>query len=124
MFGIFNNHFELRNARFIRGWIDDLSMPESIWNFGEFTLPLLGWNDLRLLPILYAVSQLASGFLSRNPSQTSQQNKLILIMPLVLFFVLYNLPSGLLVYWVVTNVLMIVQQSITKIKKKAVGNAL
>lgn len=119
MFGIFNNHFELRNAVFIRNWIDDLSMPESIWNFGDFTLPLLGWNDLRLLPILYVVSQFLSGYLSKNPAQTQQQNKMLLIMPLVLFFVLYNLPSGLLVYWIVTNLLMVGQQTISKIKKKA-----
>ena len=120
MFGIFNNHFELRNAPFIMGWIDDLSMPESILNFGDFTLPLLGWNDLRLLPILYAVSQFLSGYFSKNPAQTQQQSRMMMFMPLVLFFILYNLPSGLLVYWVITNILMVVQQLITKIKKKKI----
>ena len=118
MFGIFNNHFELRNAPFIMGWIDDLSMPESILNFGDFTLPILGWNDLRLLPILYAISQFLSGYFSKNPGQTQQQSRMMMLMPLVLFFILYNLPSGLLVYWVITNMLMVVQQLITKMKKK------
>lgn len=118
MFGLFNNHFELRDAVFIMGWIDDLSMPESILNFGDFTLPLLGWNDLRLLPILYAGSQLLSGYISRNPGQTAQQNKMTLLMPVVLFFVLYNLPAGLLVYWVVTNLLTTAQQMATRARRK------
>jgi YidC/Oxa1 family membrane protein insertase len=31
-------------------------------------------------------------------------------MPIVFFFILYNTPSGLLVYWIVSNVLSIGQQ--------------
>lgn len=127
MFGIFNNHFELRNAIFISGWIDDLSMPESILNFGTFVVPILGWNDLRLLPILYAITQLISAYLSRNPAQATQQAKMMMfLMPIMLFFILYNLPSGLLVYWVATNMLMIIQQSINRAKRnrKAKGNDL
>jgi YidC/Oxa1 family membrane protein insertase len=43
-------------------------------------------------------------------------------MPLIFFFWLYNSPSGLMLYWSVTNFLSIIQQMITnkeQAKKKA-----
>ena len=33
-------------------------------------------------------------------------------MPIMFFFVLYDVPSGLLIYWIVSNVLTIVQQMV------------
>ena len=111
MFGLFNNHFELRGAGFIPGWIEDLSAPESIWNFGDFTLPFLGWNDLRLLPIIFVGTQLLSSKFMQSPgAQGGQMKMMTYMLPLVFFFVLYNMPSGLLVYWIVTNVLTVGQQ--------------
>ena len=119
MFGIFNNHFELRGATFIAGWINDLSRPESIWNFGEFTIPILGWNDLRLLPLLFVATQVLSGIIIKNPAQSQQQARMFaIIMPVVFFFLLYNMPSGLLLYWIVTNLLTIVQQANTVMARK------
>ena len=121
MFGLFNNHFDLRGAAFITGWIDDLSRPESIWNFGGFTLPLLGWNDLRLLPIIFVLSQLVTSMLTQTPSASQRQTRMMtFILPIVFFFILYDMPSGLLVYWIVTNVLTAGQQFYnSRIKKRA-----
>lgn len=111
MFGLFNNHFDLRGATFIPGWIDDLSSPESILSFGDFTLPILGWNDLRLLPILFVGTQLITSKFMQSPGASTQQMRMITyFLPIVFFFVLYNMPSGLLVYWIVTNVLTAGQQ--------------
>ncbi|NBF41241.1 MAG: membrane protein insertase YidC [Spirochaetes bacterium] len=118
MFGLFNNHFDLRGATFIPGWINDLSAPESILNFGSFTLPILGWNDLRLLPILFVGTQLITSKIMQNPGASTQQMRMITYMlPIVFFFVLYNMPSGLLVYWIVTNVLTAAQQYFNNRKK-------
>jgi YidC/Oxa1 family membrane protein insertase len=39
------------------------------------------------------------------------------MLPIVFFFVLYNMPSGLLVYWIVTNVLTAGQQYFNNRKK-------
>ncbi len=42
MFDLLKSTFELRGASFIPGWIDDLSAPDVIWNWG---LPhLLYWQ--------------------------------------------------------------------------------
>ncbi|HEY9053802.1 MAG TPA: membrane protein insertase YidC, partial [Rectinemataceae bacterium] len=113
MYNLFNNHFDLRGASFIPVWIPDLSLPESIVNFGSFRLPLLGWNDIRALPIIYLASQLLYGKFTQTPQsgQNAGQMKLMMYgMPIMFFFVLYDVPSGLLIYWIVSNVLTIVQQ--------------
>ena len=105
LYGLLNKYFDLRGAVFIDGWIMDLSAPESIWNFGNFTLPILGWNDLRLLPILYLGTQLIMSKFTQAPSgggQNAMQTKMLTLgMPIMFFFILYDMPSGLLLYWTV-----------------------
>jgi YidC/Oxa1 family membrane protein insertase len=113
MYNLFNNHFDLRGASFIPGWIGDLSLPESVINFGAFRLPLVGWSDLRALPIIYLASQLLYGKFTQTPQsgQNASQMKLMMFgMPIMFFFILYDVPSGLLLYWIVSNVLTIIQQ--------------
>ena len=115
MYSLFNNHFDLRGAMCIPGWIPDLSLPESIWDFpGNFRLPLLGWNALRLLPFIYVGSQLIYGKVTQAPGQQSntQMKMMLYLMPIAFFFILYNVPSGLLIYWIFSNVLTMVQQLI------------
>ncbi|MDR3144921.1 MAG: membrane protein insertase YidC [Treponema sp.] len=112
MYNLFNNHFDLRGAMFIPGWIPDLSVPESVLHFENFTLPILGWTDIRLLPFIYVGSQLLYGKVTQTPDQrgNSQMKIMMYALPLVFFFILYDVPSGLLVYWIMSNVLSMVQQ--------------
>jgi YidC/Oxa1 family membrane protein insertase len=112
MYNLFNNHFDLRGAMFIPGWIPDLSLPESIYNFSPFELPILGWSDIRLLPFIYVGSQLLYGKVTQTPDQkgNSQMKLMLYAMPIIFFFVLYDVPSGLLVYWIMSNILTMVQQ--------------
>ncbi|MCL2211304.1 MAG: membrane protein insertase YidC [Treponema sp.] len=125
MYQLFNNHFDLRGAEFIPGWIPDLSLPEFIWKFpGDFKLPFLGWTALRALPFIYVGSQLLYGKVTQMPGQQSntQMKMMLYVMPIVFFFVLYNVPSGLLIYWIFSNLLTLAQQLIINkyvIKKKA-----
>jgi YidC/Oxa1 family membrane protein insertase len=111
MFGLFNNHFDLRGATFIPGWISDLSQPDTVLRFEEFSLPILGWNELHLLPIIFVGTQLMSSKLMQSPGASGSQMKMITyVLPIVFFFVLYNMPSGLMVYWIFTNILTAGQQ--------------
>ncbi len=117
MYNLFNNHFDLRGAMFIPGWIPDLSLPEHFIHFGGFTLPLLNWTDLRALPIIYLGSQLLYGKYTQSnttaPGQSANQMKLMMYgMPIMFFFVLYDVPSGLLLYWIASNVITIAQQMV------------
>jgi YidC/Oxa1 family membrane protein insertase len=112
MYNLFNNHFDLRGAIFIPGWIPDLSIPESILHFESFRIPILGWTDIRLLPFIYVGSQLLYGKVTQTPDQqnNTQMKMMLYAMPIVFFFILYDVPSGLLVYWIMSNVLTMVQQ--------------
>ena len=127
MYNLFNSHFELRGAMFIPGWIPDLSRPESILDFPEgFSLPFLGWTALRLLPFIYVASQMLYGKVVQTPTQQggAQMKIMLYAMPIMFFFILYDVPSGLLIYWITSNVLTLVQQVILNkymIRKKALA---
>jgi YidC/Oxa1 family membrane protein insertase len=114
MYNLFNNHFDLRGAMFIPGWIPDLSVPESIFSFAPHRIPILGWSDIRLLPFIYVGSQLLTGKITQTPDQqgNAQMKMMLYIMPIMFFFILYNVPSGLTLYWIMTNLLSLVQQLI------------
>lgn len=112
LYGLLNKHFDLRGATFIPGWINDLSSPETILEL-PFTLPILGWDAIHLLPILFAGTMFLSSKLMQTPTAGSNQSSMKMMMygmPVFLFFVLYNAPSGLLVYWIMTNFLTMLQQ--------------
>jgi YidC/Oxa1 family membrane protein insertase len=40
----------------------------------------------------------------------SQMKMMLYVMPVMFFFILYNVPSGLTLYWIMTNLLSLVQQ--------------
>ncbi len=116
MYNLFNNYFEFRGAMFIPGWIPDLSTGDVVKTF-NFNIPLLG-NQLRLLPVIYVATQLLSGKITQYgqagaPGQSQATMKFMMYgMPLMFFFMFYNAPSGLLLYWLTSNVLQIFQQLI------------
>jgi YidC/Oxa1 family membrane protein insertase len=122
MFNLFNNYFEFRGSMFIPGWIPDLSLGDSLYVL-KTPLPFLGWDHLRILPVIYVVSQLLSGKLMQTPSSSGSsatQMKIMMYgMPIFFFFILYNAPSGLVMYWTVSNALQLLQQLIiNRIMKK------
>ncbi len=111
LYNLLNSHFELRGAAFIPGWIPDLSAPESVWTFPS-PVPLLG-TGLHLLPIIMLGTQILSSKFTQptgNPQQGAQAKLLMYALPIVFFFILYEMPSGLVLYWTVQNVLSTAQQ--------------
>jgi membrane protein insertase Oxa1/YidC/SpoIIIJ len=85
-------------------------------------VPILGWSDLRLLPILFAGSIFLSSKLMQSPATSGQGGSMKMMtygMPIFLFFILYNAPSGLLVYWVMTNLLTMLQQKLIAKRQRA-----
>ncbi len=121
-YGLLNKHFELRGAMFIPGWISDLSAPETIFTLG-FNIPFLG-SEIHLLPIVYTVSMILSMKMANGQSKNSAQGGGTMAfmtygMPILFFFILYSAPSGLLLYWTVSNILSIGQQIyVNKVVKK------
>ena len=118
-YGVLSKHFALRGAPFF-WWITDLSEADSIINFGSFAVPIVGWNDLRLLPIIYIGTQLLTSKMMQAATTTSSRNMKLMqyMLPIFFFFILYNAPSGLLIYWTLTNVLTAIQQKLTSWYRK------
>lgn len=117
MYNLFNNYFEFRGSSFIPHWIEDLSSGDSIYVF-KFNIPFFG-NHLRILPLIYLASQLLFGKITNMGgtagaagSSQAQMKMMMYGMPILFFVLFYNAPSGLLLYWTVSNIFQMVQQVI------------
>ena len=83
---------EMRGAPWL-GWITDLTAPDPYF----------------ILPILYAISMYITTKLNPAPADPMQA-KMMLFMPLAFSVMFIFFPSGLVLYWVVNNILSIAQQ--------------
>jgi len=98
LYQVLFNAIELRQAPFV-AWMTDLSAPDLLTTVAGF--------PIRLLPVVMG----ATGFLSQTltPMDPSQKPTMYLMNAFMLVF-FYNLPSGLVLYWTVMNVLTAIQQ--------------
>jgi YidC/Oxa1 family membrane protein insertase len=83
---------EFRGAPWIL-WIKDLSAPDP-------------WF---ILPVLMTLSSLLQTWLNPTPPDPMQA-KMMWIMPLMFSFMFFFFPAGLVLYWLVNNILSIAQQ--------------
>ncbi|MDR1228405.1 MAG: membrane protein insertase YidC [Azoarcus sp.] len=83
---------EMRQAPWL-GWIQDLSARDPYF----------------ILPIIMGASMLIQMKLNPNPPDPMQA-KIMMAMPIVFTFMFLWFPSGLVLYWVVNNILSIAQQ--------------
>ena len=108
---------EMRQAPFF-GWIKDLSVadPTSIFNlFG--LLPYQPWNwlpQIGILPILMGITMYIQQIMQPAMSTDETQAKIMKFLPLLFTIMFAGLPSGLVLYWTVNNILSIVQQKYIK----------
>src|SRR6185437_9554296 len=84
---------ELRHAPWI-GWIHDLSAPDP-------------WF---ILPVVYAVTAYLQVKLSPTPISDPVQAKVMQFMPVAFSIMFLFFPAGLVLYWLVNNLLQIAQQ--------------
>ena len=83
---------EMRAAPWL-GWITDLAKPDPYY----------------ILPVIMAVSMFIQTKLNPTPPDPVQA-KVMMIMPIVFSVMFFFFPSGLVLYWVVNNILSIAQQ--------------
>ncbi|MCK4351377.1 MAG: membrane protein insertase YidC [Candidatus Krumholzibacteria bacterium] len=111
LFNVLRNTIELRNAPFML-WINDLSSPDVLFSFGA-SIPFIG-SEFHLLPLLMGGLMVLQTKLGASPtggaSPPGQAKMMSTMMPVVLTVVFYRMPAGLVLYWIVNNILTIVQQ--------------
>lgn len=94
----------LRHAPFAL-WINDLSQPATL-----FVLPGLDF-PIRLLPLIMGASMFVQQKMTPTTGMDPTQARMMLIMmPGMMLFISYTFPSGLVLYWTVSNLLGIAQQ--------------
>lgn len=99
---------ELRHAPFWL-WINDLSAPDRLFNFG-FTVPLMAPPyGIPVLTLIMGASMFLQQKMSPPPGDPTQA-KMMMFMPIFFTFIFINFPSGLVLYWLVNNILSMAQQ--------------
>jgi YidC/Oxa1 family membrane protein insertase len=99
---------ELRHAPFFL-WIDDLSAPDRLFHF-SFSIPFMEPPyGIPVLTIIMGATMLLQQKMS-PPMGDPTQAKMMMFMPLIFTFIFINFSSGLVLYWLVNNVLSISQQ--------------
>jgi len=90
---------ELRHAHF-GGWVHDLSSPDAL---------MIGGIAVPMLVVLFTLSMLVQQWVTPS-TMDPQQKKIMMIMPVFMFFMFKNFPAGLAVYWLTNNLISIGQQ--------------
>jgi YidC/Oxa1 family membrane protein insertase len=112
LYGAFGSSVELWGANFISFWISDLSQPDTV-----AIIPIFGTViNLNLLPLIMTGSQIAQTKLTPVSGDANQQKIMMYLMPVMVLLFLWNMPSGLTLYWTVSNFLSILQQVYTNRK--------
>ncbi len=113
---------EMRHAPFF-GWINDLSARDSTTIFNLFgalpfnpaTVPLIGTVldgplHIGIIAILYGASMWLSQQMTPMTGVDPMQKKMMSFMPIMLTFFMTQVAVGLIIYWIWSNILTILQQ--------------
>jgi YidC/Oxa1 family membrane protein insertase len=108
LFRILGNSIELRHAPFFL-WINDLSAPDRLFSF-PFQIPFMtAPYGIPVLTLLMGVSMFIQQKMTPTAGDPSQA-KIMLFLPIIFTAMFINFPSGLVLYWLVNNILSIGQQ--------------
>jgi len=107
LYDVFLHSIDLRHSSFL--WITDLSEPEHLFNLPGIGVPF------RILPLVMGVSWFISQKMTPMTPTTGSENmqmqmKMMQFMPIIFTVMFWGLPSGLILYWTVSNILSIGQQ--------------
>ena len=99
------NAVELRHAPFLL-WINDLSAPDRL---GTLQIPFVDGAGIPVLTLFMGATMFLQQWLSPAAGDPMQQ-RMMMILPLMFTFMFVNFPAGLVLYWLVNNILTIAQQ--------------
>ena len=101
-----SNAIELHGTSFL--WIKDLSLPDQVCTIFNF--------PIHPLAIAMGVGMVVQQLMTPKMGDASQQ-KMMYIMPIVFTALFYNMPSGLVLYWFVNQLLTMAQTTYLQYKK-------
>jgi len=114
LYRMLDQAIELRHAPFV-GWINDLSAPDRLGHF-DFAIPFMeAPYGIPVLTLIMGATMLWQQKMTPATGDPSQA-KMMMLMPVVFTFIFINFSSGLVLYWLVNNLLSIGQQYYTQKK--------
>ncbi len=111
---VLSNSVELKGASFL--WISDLTQPDTLF---KMSIPFLP-NTFNLLPIIMTVFQIIQMRLQAMKTVGTQQQQSALntyLLPVVFLFLFWSMPSGLVLYWTIQNIYIIIEQEIINLDR-------
>jgi YidC/Oxa1 family membrane protein insertase len=116
LYQVLIRYIVLKGASFL--WIKDLSEPDRLYILAV-SLPIVG-NEINILPILISIGMFLQQKLSMRSMGTGsseQQRLMTMLMPVMFGFIFYHMPAGVVLYWFVNNLLMLINQlQISRVK--------
>jgi YidC/Oxa1 family membrane protein insertase len=103
LYNMLGSSIELRHASFI----PTLPFTNIVW-----LADLSAKDPLLITPLVMGVSMFVQQKMSPSPGDPAQA-KMMMFLPLIFTFLFLNFASGLVVYWLVNNILAIIQQYFT-----------
>lgn len=113
LFQILRQAPELRGVPFL--WLPDLSQPDHALALGV-QLPWFG-SYLNVMPLIMAGTIILAAITAPGEGQgpsTKKRHWISGLMALVFFVAFYSFPAGLVLYWVITNLLHVAQQLLVR----------
>jgi YidC/Oxa1 family membrane protein insertase len=98
LYAVLFRTIELRQAPFVF-WIRDLSQPDVVFQL-PFSIPIIG-SGICILPIVMGVT---SYLQSKQTMVDPNQRTMVVLMPIMMTAIFFTMPSGLVLYWLTSNV--------------------
>jgi YidC/Oxa1 family membrane protein insertase len=117
LFVVLGRAIELREAPFA-GWITDLSKTDIIWS--GLSIPYIMPEGVGILPFLMVLS---TWYQMKQTITDPNQKMIVWMMPAMMFVFSSVMPSGLVLYWIISNLWGIAQYMVINRKPALAGNA-
>jgi YidC/Oxa1 family membrane protein insertase len=116
LFVVLGRAIELREAPFV-GWISDLSKTDIVWS--GISIPYIMPEGIAILPFFMVVS---TWYQTKQTITDPNQKMIVWLMPAMMFFFSSVMPSGLVLYWTISNIWGIAQFIVINRKPALAGN--
>lgn len=110
LFKVLNIAIEIRHAPFI-GWVKDLSAPDplTISTWAHIYVPSV--IDIGVWPLIYGLTMFIQNQLNPKPANKDQA-RMFMLMPIIFTIMFAHFAVGLVIYWILNNILSLIQQKI------------
>lgn len=113
LYNALRSTLDMRNAKFV-GWLQDLSEPDPY-----LVLPIIMAIFMIIQSLMTRPSKEALAKMDEKQQAMQQSTKMMTwLMPIMMFFIFRGLPSGLVLYYTVFNILSVAHQYYTQKRLK------